>query len=536
MATKYIFVTGGVVSSLGKGITAASLGRLLKARGLKVAIQKFDPYFNVDAGMMSPLQHGEVYVTHDGGECDLDIGHYERFIDESLVFDNNVSAGRIYWSVIQREQEGGFDGNTVQVIPHITGEIKRRMMLAGRKSGMDVVITEIGGTVGDIESLPYLEAIRQIRAEMGSEHCLFIHVTLLPYLAMSGELKTKPTQHSVKELLGIGIQPDIIVCRTEMPIDEGAREKIALFCNVEVQNVIQNLDAPSLYEIPIILQGEGLDKQVCKHLGLDLPAPDLSDWCEMVLKHKSPKQKVRIALVGKYVALHDAYLSVSESLVHGGIASQTEIDILWLDSEELVSREAVEQALADVDGVIIPGGFGQRGLDGMIEAAHYAREVGIPCFGIGLGMQMMAVEFARNVLSLGGAHVIEAHPDTLNPVTVSGSHRDKGNKGIIRLGHYPCSLQEGSLAHRLYGEDEVLERHRHRYEINPALVEPFAAHGLNAVGLCTNGGEIEVLELADHPFYIGVSFHAEFQSRPNRPHPLFTGFVDAANARRNARD
>lgn len=530
--TKYIFVTGGVVSSLGKGITAASLGRLLKARGLKVAIQKFDPYFNVDAGMMSPLQHGEVFVTRDGGECDLDIGHYERFIDESLVFDNNVSAGRVYWSVIQREQEGGFDGGTVQIIPHITGEIKRRITMGGRNESADVIITEIGGTVGDIEGLPHLEAIRQIHAEVGSDNCLFIHVTLLPYLGMSGELKTKPTQHSVKSLLGIGIQPDIVVCRTEMAMDASAREKVAMFCNVAPENVIQNLDADCLYEVPLMLQQEGLDTQVCRHLKLALPQPDMRQWKAMIDKLKAPVRSIRVALVGKYVALHDAYLSVSEALSHGGIDTQTGVDILWLDSEDLDTMDAAQAALKGADGVVIPGGFGQRGLNGMIHAARVAREQALPCLGIGLGQQMMAVEFVRNVMGLGGAHAIEAQPDTLTPVTISGAHRDKGTKGIIRLGHYPCSISKGTLAHRLYGQSEVLERHRHRYEINPAMVEAFAAHGMVPSGICRGGDEIEILELEGHPFYLGVSFHPEFQSRPNRPHPLFAGFVKAACRRR----
>lgn len=531
--TKYIFVTGGVVSSLGKGITAASLGRLLKARGLKVAIQKFDPYFNVDAGMMSPLQHGEVYVTRDGGECDLDIGHYERFIDESLVFDNNVSAGRVYWSVIQREMEGGFDGGTVQIIPHITGEIKRRIMMGGRNDSADVVITEIGGTVGDIEGLPHLEAIRQIHAEVGSDNCLFIHVTLLPFLGMSGELKTKPTQHSVKSLLSIGIQPDIVVCRTEMPMDASAREKLAMFCNVAPQNVIQNLDADCLYEVPLMLQQEGLDTQVCRHLKLALPQPDMRQWKAMIQKLRAPLHTIRVALIGKYVALHDAYLSVIEALSHGGIDTQTSVELLWLDSEDLDTYQAAQDKLKDVHGIVIPGGFGQRGLDGMLHAARFARENSVPCLGIGLGQQLMAAEFAQNVLELSGAHVIEAQPDTLTPVTVSGSHRDKGTKGIIRLGHYPCRVVEGTLASRLYAQDEVLERHRHRYEINPAMIEAFAAKGLVPSGICNGSDEIEILELEGHPFYLGVSFHPEFQSRPNRPHPLFAGFVQAAHERSN---
>jgi CTP synthase len=527
--TKYIFVTGGVVSSLGKGITAASLGRLLKNRGLSVSIQKFDPYLNIDPGTMSPYQHGEVFVTDDGSETDLDLGHYERFIDENLSQNSNVTTGKVYWSVISKERKGDYLGGTVQVIPHITNEIKDRIFRVSRERDVDVVITEIGGTVGDIESLPFLEAIRQIKYDVGGENVLFIHVTLVPFLGKAGELKTKPTQHSVKELRSIGIQPDIIVCRSERHIPKDLRDKIGLFCNVEGRAVIQNLDADTLYEVPLMLHEEGLDSLVCEKLKLECGSVDNSKWEDMVRRMKNLNRHVKIALVGKYVELHDAYISVVEALSHGGLANDAEVEIKWINAMHLNSGNAAEQ-LADVDGILVPGGFGTRGIEGKIQAVNYARTNDIPFLGICLGMQMAVVEFARNVLGLEDAHTTEINPDTANPVIdLMPDQKDiDALGGTMRLGLYPAQLKEDTFAGEAYGKELIYERHRHRYEFNNSYMEDFVENGMVFSGINPNKHLVEIVEIPSNKWFVATQFHPELKSRPNNPHPLFTGFIKAA--------
>ncbi len=529
---KYIFVTGGVVSGLGKGITAASLGRLLKARGIKVTMQKFDPYLNVDPGTMNPYQHGEVFVTDDGAETDLDLGHYERFIDESLSQNSNVTSGRIYWSVIQKERKGDYQGGTVQVIPHITNEIKDRIQKG--KAGYDVALIEIGGTIGDIEGLPIIEATRQFAADVGRENCLFIHVTLVPYLAASQEQKTKPTQHSVKDLLSLGIQPDVIVCRSEIAISDELKAKIALFCNVPQENVIENLDLPLLYEVPLAMEREGLAEIVCRRFGYKCEQPDMKHWHDMVEALSAPLNKVRIALVGKYAALHDAYLSIVEALKHGGISSRSEIEIKWVDADE-VTDSTVDELLGDVDGVLVPGGFGTRGIEGKIVAAGYARRQGLPYFGICLGMQIAIIEYARNVIGYGDANSAEIDPGTKYPVIdLMPEQKDVDQLGgTMRLGQYPCALNENSKAYAVYGQSLIHERHRHRYEVNNDYRDALVDAGMLISGTSPDNRIVEMVELEDHPWYVACQFHPEFKSRPNRPHPLFTGFVEAALADRN---
>lgn len=532
MATKYIFVTGGVVSGLGKGITAASLGRLLKARGYKVTMQKFDPYINVDPGTLSPYQHGEVFVTDDGAETDLDLGHYERFIDENLSINSNVTTGKIYWSVLHKERHGDYEGKTVQVIPHITNEIKDRVYRVARHQKTDIVITEIGGTVGDIESTPFLEAIRQVQAEVGRENCIYVHLTLVPYLSSSGEQKTKPTQHSVKELLSLGIQPDVIVLRTEHPLEAGTKEKIALFCNVSQDSVIENNDLDTLYEVPLALEAEGLANTVCRKLGLANPEPELDGWREMVKVAKellTEERCVNISLVGKYVSLHDAYISIVESLKHGGIENHINININWVNSEE-VTPETVDELLRDSDGILIPGGFGDRGVEGKILAAQYARENDIPYFGICLGMQIAVIEYARNVLGYADAHSSELCPETEHPVIdLMPEQKDVEDLGgTMRLGLYPCKIVEGSLAKSVYNSDLIYERHRHRYEYNNFYRKELTDAGLIASGMSPDEKLVEMVEIPTHRYYIGVQFHPEFKSRPNHAHPLFTAFVKAA--------
>jgi len=528
MSVKYIFVTGGVVSGLGKGITAASLGRLLKARGVHVTIQKFDPYINVDPGTMSPYQHGEVFVTEDGAETDLDLGHYERFIDENLSKNSNVTTGKIYWSVISKERKGDFLGGTVQVIPHITNEIKERIYRVGKSERTDVVITEIGGTVGDIESLPFLESIRQVSNEVGRENVMYIHVTLVPYLGKSGELKTKPTQHSVKELRSIGIQPDVIVCRTEKLLSQDMKDKLSLFCNVPEGAVVQNLDAEVLYEVPLMLEKEGLAKIVCKRLGLECKEPNLTEWEEMVRRQKNPKSSVTIGLVGKYVELHDAYLSVAESLRHGGIGNDVEVDIRWVNSEEIESGD-VNTFLKGVDGILVPGGFGDRGIEGKIQAITYARENGIPFFGICLGMQMAVVEFARNVAGLHDANSSEFGETPYPVIDLMPEQRDIDEMGgTMRLGVYPCKINDSTMIQSIYEDELIYERHRHRYEFNNEYRDIFVKHGMVLSGLSPSGKLVETIELKGHPWFIGVQFHPEFKSRPNKPHPLFRDFIRAA--------
>ena len=529
MAAKYIFVTGGVVSGLGKGITAASLGRLLKMRGYKVTIQKFDPYINVDPGTMSPYQHGEVFVTDDGAETDLDLGHYERFIDESLDKNSNVTTGKVYWSVLQKERHGDFGGGTVQVIPHITNEIKSRFYRGKEVDEERIAIIEVGGTVGDIESQPFLEAIRQFQHDVGHENAILIHVTLIPYLKASGEMKTKPTQASVKELQGIGIQPDVIVCRSEHPLTTEIKDKIALFCNVPSSHVLQNLDVEYLYEAPLAMEKENLAQVVCESLHLPCPEPDLSDWTHMVEALRHPNKEVTIALVGKYIQLHDAYLSVVEALKHGGIASHANVHLKWVDSE-LVTEENVAEYLSDVDGVLVPGGFGNRGIEGMITAIRYARENKIPFLGLCLGMQLTIVEYARNVLGYHDAHSIEMNPNTMHPVIALMPDQDgiEDIGGTLRLGAYPCVLADGSKAQELYGEKEISERHRHRYEVNNDFRKALTENGMVLSGVSPDGRIVEMVELSDHPFYIATQAHPEFKSRPNRPHPLFRGLIAAA--------
>ena len=529
MAVKYVFVTGGVVSGLGKGITAASLGRLLKARGYQVTMQKFDPYINVDPGTMNPIQHGEVFVTDDGTETDLDLGHYERFIDESLDKNSNVTTGKVYWSVLQKERHGDFGGGTVQVIPHITNEIKSRFYRGKEVDEDRIAIIEVGGTVGDIESQPFLEAIRQFQHDVGHENAILIHVTLIPYLKASGEMKTKPTQASVKELQGIGIQPDVIVCRSEHPLTTEIKDKIALFCNVPSSHVLQNLDVEYLYEAPLAMEKENLAQVVCESLHLPCPEPDLSDWTHMVEALRHPNKEVTIALVGKYTQLHDAYLSVVEALKHGGIASHANVHLKWVDSE-LVTKENVAEYLCDVDGVLVPGGFGNRGIEGMITAIRYTRENRIPFLGLCLGMQLTIVEYARNVLGYHDAHSIEMNPNTMHPVIAlmpdQNGIEDIG--GTLRLGAYPCVLADGSKAQELYGKKEISERHRHRYEVNNDFRKALTENGMVLSGVSPDGRIVEMVELSDHPFYIATQAHPEFKSRPNRPHPLFRGLIAAA--------
>lgn len=528
MPVKYIFVTGGVVSGLGKGITAASLGRLLKARGYRVTIQKFDPYINVDPGTMSPYQHGEVFVTDDGAETDLDLGHYERFIDENLSVNSNVTTGKIYWTVLNKERRGDYLGGTVQVIPHITNEIKERAYRVGKETNTDIVITEIGGTVGDIESTPFLEAIRQVVTEVGRENAIYIHVTLIPYIAGSEELKSKPTQHSTKELLSIGIQPNILVCRSEKEIPEDMRNKIALFCNVRSQDVIQNLTAPSLYEVPLWLEKEGLADVVCHHLGLENRKPDLSEWTEMVSRAKNAVKKVTIGLVGKYVVLHDAYLSVAEALRHGGIVNDAEVDIKWINSEE-ITRENASEMLGGCDGIIVPGGFGDRGIEGMIEAVRYARENKVPYFGICLGMQMSVIEYARNVLGFEGANSTEFGETPYPVIDIMEDQKTITEKGgTMRLGLYPCKLTEGTTSARVYGEPLIYERHRHRWEFNNAFRTQLQEAGLTIAGISPDERLVEIVEVKDHPWFVGVQFHPEFKSRPNKPQKLFADFIRAS--------
>jgi CTP synthase len=528
MSTKFIFVTGGVVSGLGKGICAASLGRLLRQRGLSVRNQKFDPYINVDPGTMSPFQHGEVFVTDDGAETDLDLGHYERFVDETLGGNSSISSGKIYWSVLNRERRGDYLGATVQIIPHITNEIKSRIY-SMEAPDVDVVISEIGGTVGDIESQPFLEAIRQVAAERGRENVAFIHVSLIVQIPGSGELKSKPTQHSVKELLSLGIQPDVLVCRCDVPITSDVRRKIALFCNVQEDCVIQNTTAETLYEVPLLMAREGLDEAVCRKLRLSTPKADLTEWTQMVQREKNAHRKVRIALVGKYTQLHDAYLSVVEALAHAGTANDAVVEIKWVDSETLNAQNAAE-ALADVTGVLVPGGFGDRGIEGMIAAVRYAREHDVPYFGICLGMQMAVVEFARDVLGYGDANSAEFSETSAHQVIALMPDQmhitDKG--GTMRLGKYPCVLVEGSRSRELYGAPEVSERHRHRFEFNNEYREAMEKAGMKLAGLSPSGKLVEIVELPDHPWFVGVQFHPEFKSRPNRAQPLFYGFVRAA--------
>ncbi len=529
MDTKFIFITGGVVSSLGKGITAASLGRLLKARGLKVANQKLDPYINVDPGTMSPYQHGEVFVTEDGAETDLDLGHYERFTDVNLSKYSSVTTGKIYWSVITKERRGDYLGGTVQVIPHITNEIKESVLNVARQTNPDVVITEIGGTVGDIEGQPFLEAIRQLKHDQGKGNVIFIHVTLIPYLKAAGELKTKPTQHSVRQLREIGIQPDILVCRTEKELKEGLKDKIALFCNVEKENVLQAMDADTLYEVPLMFEKEGLATAACQLLGMDCDEPDLKEWTDMVKKEKDIKGKVKIALVGKYVELRDAYLSVAESLKHAGIHNGVEVDIDWIQSEN-VNEGSIDKLLEGADGILVPGGFGDRGIEGKILAVKYARENKVPFFGICLGLQMAVVEYARNVVGLSGAHSSELDADTPHPVIDimpdQKGIEDKG--GTMRLGTYPCKVMPATKAFEAYGSELVYERHRHRYEVNNHYRDTLSEHGLVFSGLSPDERLVEMIELPDHPWFVAGQFHPEFKSRPTRPQPLFREFIAAA--------
>ena len=529
MPVKYVFVTGGVVSGLGKGITAASLGRLLKARGYKVTMQKFDPYINIDPGTMNPIQHGEVFVTDDGAETDLDLGHYERFIDESLNKNSNVTTGKIYWSVLQKERRGDYGGGTVQVIPHITNEIKSRFYRNYTTDETQIAIIEVGGTVGDIESQPFLEAIRQFQHDIGHENAILIHVTLIPYLKASGEMKTKPTQASVKELQGMGIWPDIIVCRSEHPLDKGIKDKFALFCNVPSSHVLQNLDVDYLYEAPLAMEKEHLAQVACECLELPCPEPDLTDWKSMVEALRSPVHEITIALVGKYISLHDAYISVVEALKHGGIASHATVNIRWINSED-VTAENADSLLSDVDGILVPGGFGDRGIEGKIEAIRYAREHQIPFLGLCLGMQLAIVEYARHVAGLEDAHSIELNPQTPYPVIAllpdQNGVEDIG--GTLRLGAYPCILDKTTKAYELYGSEEIHERHRHRYEVNNDFRRILVDKGMTLSGLSPDGRIVEMIELKDHPFFIGTQAHPELKSRPNRPHPLFRGFVEAA--------
>ncbi|MCA0971048.1 CTP synthase [Halobacillus litoralis] len=528
-ATKYIFVTGGVVSSLGKGITAASLGRLLKNRGLKVTIQKFDPYINVDPGTMSPYQHGEVFVTEDGAETDLDLGHYERFIDINLNKFSNVTTGKVYSSVIKKERRGDYLGGTVQVIPHITNEIKERVFRAGHETNADVVITEIGGTVGDIESLPFLEAIRQIKSDIGRENVMYLHCTLVPYLKAAGEMKTKPTQHSVKELRSLGIQPDVIVLRTENKISEDMKEKIALFCDINKDAVIEAGDADTLYNVPITLQEQNLDQLTCDHFGLTCPPAEMTEWNQLIDQVKNLKEKATIALVGKYVELPDAYISVVEALKHAGYGYNADINVKWVNSEELEGANVADQ-LQDVDGILVPGGFGDRGIEGKIDAIRYARENKVPFLGICLGMQLATVEFARNVLGLDGAHSAEINPATPHPIIdlLPEQKEVEDLGGTLRLGTYPSRLKAGTKAMEAYGAEVVYERHRHRFEFNNHYREQMEAAGFTFSGTSPDGRLVEIIEVDDHPWFVASQFHPEFKSRPTRSQELFHGFIGAA--------
>lgn len=528
MPVKYVFVTGGVVSGLGKGITAASLGRLLKARGHKVTMQKFDPYINIDPGTMNPIQHGEVFVTEDGTETDLDLGHYERFINENLTKQSNVTTGKIYWSVLEKERRGDYGGATVQVIPHITNEIKSRFYHNDNEEN-EIAIIEVGGTVGDIESQPFIEAIRQFQHEVGRDNAILIHVTLIPYIAASGELKTKPTQASVKDLQGMGIQPDVIVCRSEYQLDESIKDKIALFCNVPSSHVLQNLDVEYLYEAPLAMEKEHLASVVCECLKLECKEPDLSNWKQMVHNLKNPDKEVKIALVGKYVQLHDAYLSVVEALNHGGIANRATIDIDWIDSE-LLNDDNAEEILGNCDGIIVPGGFGDRGIDGMISAVKYAREKNVPYLGICLGLQIAIIEFARNICGLENAHTHEIDPSTPYPVIdlMEDQHDVHNIGGTLRLGSYPCVLEDDSIAAKVYGMTEITERHRHRYEVNNKYRDTFTEKGLRLCGKSPDGRIVEMIEYTNHPWFLATQAHPELKSRPNKPHPLFRGFIEAA--------
>ena len=528
---KYIFVTGGVVSSLGKGITAASLGRLLKSRGLKVTIQKFDPYINIDPGTMSPYQHGEVFVTEDGAETDLDLGHYERFIDINLSKHSNTTTGKVYWSVLNKERKGDYLGSTVQVIPHITNEIKRRVYDVAAADGADVVITEVGGTVGDIESLPFLEAIRQVKKEVGKNDALYIHVTLLPYISAAGELKTKPTQHSVKELRAIGIQPDILVCRTEQTISKDMKEKIALFCDVDANAVIENRTASTIYEVPLMMQQEGLDKIVLEKLHLDYGPADMAEWERMVYKINHPQKKVKIAIVGKYVELPDAYISVTEALHHAGIANDAAVKIQWVNAEQIENEETdLSEIFVGCKGILVPGGFGDRGIEGKIRAIQYARKNKIPFLGLCLGMQCAVIEFARHVCGMEDAHSTEFNPETEHPVIALMDSQlgvvDKG--GTMRLGAYPCKITEGTHTAEAYGEKEVQERHRHRFEFNNVYRKELEDAGMVIAGSLPDDSLVEVVEVKSHPWFVGCQFHPELKSRPNHPHPLFRDFVRAA--------
>lgn len=526
---KFIFVTGGVVSSLGKGITAASLGRLLKNRGLKVTSLKLDPYINVDPGTMSPFQHGEVFVTDDGAETDLDIGHYERFIDTNLSKRSNVTAGKIYWSVLSKERRGDFLGETVQVIPHITNEIKDRIKCAAAEDNADVVIVEIGGTVGDIESLPFLEAIRQLKSDIGRESCLYIHVTLIPFIASAKELKTKPTQHSVKELRSIGIQPDIIVCRSESELPEEVRAKIALFCDIEKEAVIPNIDVASIYEVPLRLAEAGLDRIVCEKLRLDCNGLDMSEWEQLVEAIHHPIHRVRVAIVGKYVALPDAYMSIVEALRHAGFAYRTAVDISWINSESLEEMEIDDSELTGADGILVPGAFGSRGIEGKIKAIRYARENNIPFFGICMGMQCAVTEFARSVCGLVNANSSEFHTEGDHVIDLMIDQKNQVNKGgTMRLGLYPCVLNPNSKSYQAYQAEMIQERHRHRYELNNAYRERLEQAGMLLAGTSPDGQLVEIVELPTHPWFVACQFHPEFKSRPNNPHPLFKGFIQAA--------
>ena len=527
---KYIFVTGGVVSGLGKGITAASLGRLLKARGFKVAAQKLDPYINVDPGTMSPYQHGEVYVTEDGAETDLDLGHYERFIDEDLNKYSNLTSGKVYWNVLNKERAGEYLGSTVQVIPHITDEIKRFIYRVGSKTDADIVITEIGGTIGDIESQPFIEAARQISLEVGRENSLFIHVTLVPYLSGSDEHKTKPTQHSVKELQGMGVRPNIIVLRCDEPLERSIFEKIAMFCNVREECVIENITLPNLYEAPLMLERESFSQVVLKELGISAPPPDLAEWENMVKKMNSCLSKtMEIGLVGKYVVLHDAYLSVAEALRHAGFMHGVHVNIHWIDSETICG-DNTEEILGSMDGIIVPGGFGSRGIEGMITAAKYAREKSIPYLGLCLGMQIAVIEYARDVAGIKDANSGEFDAECKDKVIdfMPGQSDEIDKGGTLRLGAYPCDIKEGTIMEKCYGARRISERHRHRYEFNNDYREILESNGLVLVGISPDGTLVEAVEIADHPFFIGVQYHPEFKSRPTRPHPLFCGFIKAA--------
>ena len=526
--TKYIFVTGGVVSGLGKGITAASLGRLLKARGLKVAAQKLDPYINVDPGTMSPYQHGEVYVTEDGAETDLDLGHYERFIDEDLNKYSNLTTGKVYWNVLNKERRGEYLGSTVQVIPHVTNEIKEFVYRVGKQTDADIVITEIGGTIGDIESQPFLEAVRQISLEVGHENSLFIHVTLVPFLRGSDEHKSKPTQHSVRELQGMGVKPDIVVLRCDEPLEASIFQKISLFCNVKPDCVIENITLPNLYEAPLMLEKQNFSGIVCRELGLMTQEPDLAEWKQLVQRIQNRSKRVTIGLVGKYVALHDAYLSVAEALRHAGYALDADVDIKWIDSENLTA-ESYTQALAGLDGIIVPGGFGGRGIEGMILAAKYAREHSVPYFGICLGMQIMVIEYARHA-GLSDANSGEFAPDGVHKVIdfMPGQSEEVDKGGTLRLGSYPCVITPGSTMEQCYGASLIHERHRHRYEFNNDYRQILKDAGLTLSGTSPDGRLVETVELTGRPFHVGVQFHPEFKSRPNKPHPLFLGFVKAS--------